>query len=178
MQNEIDVVRNLASRFAQSNIDYMLTGSMAMNYYAQPRMTRDIDVVVALKEEDADLITNLFGSDYYVAREVVLRAIAYKSVFNMIHQETVIKVDCIMRKDSDYRRLEFARRIHVTIQDFTAWIVSREDLIISKLDWARDSHSELQLRDVRNLLSTGYDKSYIEEWTRKLGLYSLWQECL
>ena len=46
--NEIDIVRDVSRRFEQAGIPYMLTGSMAMNYYAQPRMTRDIDVVIAL----------------------------------------------------------------------------------------------------------------------------------
>ncbi|MGI8565976.1 MAG: hypothetical protein ACR2LZ_05775 [Pyrinomonadaceae bacterium] len=151
MKNEIDVIRDLAKKFAEGGIDYMLTGSLAMNYYAQPRMTRDIDVVVRLEPQDADVIVRLFGSDYYVAREAVNGAIARASVFNLIHQESIIKVDCIVRKDSDYRRLEFTRRSAVTIQNFTTWIVSKEDLIISKLHWSRDSRSELQLRDVRSL---------------------------
>jgi hypothetical protein len=49
-------------------------------------------------------------------------------------------------------------------------------LILSKLFWAKASHSELQLRDVKNLLSTGCDRAYIERWTEELGLSSLWQE--
>jgi hypothetical protein len=56
--------------------------------------------------------------------------------------------------------------------------VSKEDLIISKLWWAKDSHSEVQLIDVKNLLATGYDARYIERWTRALGLNGLLQECL
>jgi hypothetical protein len=178
MKNEIDVLRDLACRFTQGGIDYMLTGSMAMNYYAQPRMTRDIDVVVALEPHDAERLTDLFAPNYYVVRETVAGAIARESVFNLIHQEAAIKVDCIVRKSSEYRQLEFARREAITLRDFTVWIVSKEDLIISKLDWARDSHSELQLRDVRNLLATGYDAHYVEEWTRKLGLTELWEERL
>jgi hypothetical protein len=178
MKNEIDVMRDLAHRFARGGIEYMLTGSLAMNYYAQPRMTRDIDIVVALDSTNAHTITSLFSVDYYVAHEAVIRAIASQSVFNLIHHETVIKVDCIVRKNSDYRRAEFERRKAITIQDFTFWITSKEDLIISKLDWAKDSRSELQLRDVRNLLATGYDFVYLEKWVRGLGLYDLWQECL
>ncbi|HYY56298.1 MAG TPA: nucleotidyl transferase AbiEii/AbiGii toxin family protein [Pyrinomonadaceae bacterium] len=178
MKNEIDVIRDLANKFAQGGIDYMLTGSMAMNYYAQPRMTRDIDLVVALDSKGVEIITELFSPDYYVAREAIINALARESVFNLIHQETVIKVDCIVRKSSDYRRLEFERRRAVKVQDFTVWVTSKEDLIISKLDWARDSRSALQLRDVRNLLATGYDDDYLEKWTRELGLYDLWQECL
>jgi hypothetical protein len=56
--------------------------------------------------------------------------------------------------------------------------VSKEDLIISKLWWAKDSHSELQLGDVKNLLATGCDAAYLERWTRELGLNNLLQQCL
>jgi hypothetical protein len=178
MKNEIDVIRDIASKFASVEIDYMLTGSLAMNYYAQPRMTRDIDIVVSLEAHDVDTITRLFDSDYYVAREAVREAIARQSIFNLIHQESVIKVDCIVKKSSNYRRLEFERRRAVRVQDFAIWIVSKEDLIISKLDWAQDSRSELQLRDVRNLLATGYDAVYLQKWTQELGLDGLLQECL
>ena len=178
MKNELDVIRDLSARFAQSNIDYMLTGSLAMNYYAQPRMTRDIDLVVALDEKGVDAFISLLGSDYYVSREAIMRALSHESVFNLIHHETVIKIDCIVRKGSDYRRLEFERRRAIKIQDFTIWIASKNDLIISKLEWALDSRSEVQLRDVRNLLATGYDSDYLEKWTRELRLYDLWQECL
>src|SRR5688572_17042625 len=154
----------------------MLTGSMAMNYYAQPRMTRDIDVVVALTSEDADTVMRLFTPDYYVSQEAVRTSIARESLFNLIHQESVIKVDCIVRKNTPYRRVEFERRHRIVIEDFSTWITSKEDLIISKLWWARDSHSELQLRDVKNLASTGCDAEYIERWTHELGLNSLWRE--
>lgn len=54
--------------------------------------------------------------------------------------------------------------------------MSKEDLIISKLWWAKDSHSELQLRDVKNLAATGCDMEYIRNWTHELGLNTLWEE--
>ncbi|HTD86521.1 MAG TPA: hypothetical protein VK850_08080, partial [Candidatus Binatia bacterium] len=66
----------------------------------------------------------------------------------------------------------------ISILDFTTFVVSKEDLIISKLVWAKDSHSEVQLGDVRNLLATGYDAAYLQHWTRELGLDNLLQECL
>ncbi len=49
-------------------------------------------------------------------------------------------------------------------------------IILSKLWWAKDSHSEQQLRDVKNLAGTGYDSDYIERWTSELGLDTLWRE--
>jgi len=156
----------------------MLTGSLAMNYYGLPRMTRDIDFVVEARAKDVDKIISGFEPDYYVDRNAVSRAIAHERSFNMIHNEAFIKVDCIIRKESDYRLLEFERRREVMIQGSKVWLVSKEDLIISKLHWARDSRSEMQLRDVKNLLASGYDVEYLERWTRKLELSTLLQECL
>ncbi len=174
MLNELDIVRDVSLRLDGAGIAYMLTGSMAMNYYAQPRMTRDIDLVVALAAPDADRIVRLFHPDYYVSEEAVRDSIAAKSIFNLIHEESVIKVDCVVRKDTLYRRAEFERRRRIEIDNFSTWIATKEDLIISKLDWAKDSHSELQMRDVQNLLATGYDQDYIQQWTKELGLTNLW----
>jgi hypothetical protein len=175
---EIDIVKDISRKFERAQIPYMLTGSMAMNYYAQPRMTRDIDVVIAISPSDVERVTALFRPDYYVSEDNIRESLAHESIFNLIHQESVIKVDCIVRKSSEYRRIEFERRQKISILDFTTFIVSKEDLIISKLFWAKDSHSEVQLGDVRNLLATGYDVAYLHHWTRKLGLDNLLEECL
>src|SRR5438876_2247048 len=177
MQNELDIVRDVSQRLDRAGLAYMLTGSMAMNYYAQPRMTRDIDVVIAIGPEDVGRVAALFRPDYYVSEENIRESLAHESIFNLIHQESVIKVDCIIRQSSDYRRVEFERRERISILDFTTFIVSKEDLIISKLFWAKNSHSEIQLADVQNLLATGYDAAYLQRWTRELGLDNLLQEC-
>jgi hypothetical protein len=176
MQNELDIVRDVSSRLDRAGIGYMLTGSMAMNYYAQPRMTRDIDVVVALGVGDTDKVVQLFESDYYVAREAVHGSIAYHSLFNLIHKESVIKVDCIVRKATPYRLMKFDRRQRIRIQNFETWIVSKEVLILSKLFWAKDSRSEVQLRDVKNLVITACDDAYIEQWAAELDVTGLWKD--
>lgn len=178
MASEIDIVRDVSRKLDQAGIAYMLTGSMAMNYYAQPRMTRDIDVVIALGPNDVERMASLFEADYYVSEESIRESVAHESVFNLIHHESVIKIDFIVRKQGEYRQVEFERRQKVSILDFTTYIVSKEDLIISKLWWAKDSRSEVQLGDVRNLLATGYETTYLERWTRALGLNNLLQECL
>lgn len=75
-----------------------------------------------------------------------------------------------MRKSSEYRQVEFARRQPVQIQGVKTWIVSREDLILSKLVWAKDSGSELQRRDVKTLLDDSMDRAYLTQWATRLGV--------
>lgn len=156
----------------------MLTGSLAVSYYTQPRMTRDIDIVARLRRPDAEKIIDLFQPDYYVPASAVRDAIRDGSMFNLIHAASVIKVDFIVRKDDAYRRTEFDRRIKVRLNGLETWLASKEDLIISKVVWGRDSRSELQKRDVQGLLASNYDQAYTSHWLEQLGLTEFAREWL
>jgi hypothetical protein len=152
----------------------MLTGSVAMNYYAVPRMTRDIDIVVALTPGDAQRLRAQFEADYYLPPpQELARVLETRGMFNLVHLASLVKVDVVVRKDEPYRAAEFARRRQIELPGFRVWIVSKEDLILSKLLWARDSQSELQRRDVQNLLATGVDEAYLGAWAKQLGVVEL-----
>ena len=176
LPNELDVLRDVSGRLDGAGISYMLTGSMAMNFYAVPRMTRDIDFVVAVRAGDAALLVELFEPDYYVSREAIDEAIRHESSFSLIHHASVVKVDCIPRRGGAYHAAEFERRRLVRLGDFSAWIATREDLVLAKLLWARDSRSDVQLRDVRNLASGELDEAYVSAWVERLGVRALWEE--
>jgi hypothetical protein len=167
----------VAERLDAAGLRYMLTGSMAASYYAVPRMTRDIDLVVELSPSDVERVCALFEPDFYVDRDAVREAVAERGTFNVIHTGLVVKVDVMVRKDTEYRREEFRRRRRVTIGDLAVDVVAPEDLIISKLDWARETRSAVQLADVRNLLaSADLDHAYLRRWVARLGLEALYRE--
>jgi hypothetical protein len=150
---------------------------MAMNCYALPCLPRNLDFVVALHPADAEVLARLFSPDFEISREAADSAIARQSFFNLIHRKSRIKVNCIICQKINYRLTEFNRRQRIKFENFKTWIVSKEDLIISKLYWARKSRSPRHLRDVKNLAATGCDTIYIERWTRALGIFELWEEC-
>ena len=55
----------------------------------------------------------------------------------------------------------------------TIYVVSPEDLIISKLIWIQDLQSPVQMEDIKNLaLSDRLDWSYINQWVGRLNLNS------
>jgi hypothetical protein len=174
---ELEVLTTVTGRLEAAGIAYMVTGSFAANYYAVPRMTRDIDLVVELSAGDADRFCTLFEGDFYLDRAAVRAAITDRGAFNLTH---VVKVDCIVRKDSEYRRTEFARQRRGPIEGHEVALVAPEDLIISKLDWMRETRSEVQLGDVRNLLRSvpDLDEPYLAHWTERLGLDALYREAL
>ncbi len=94
---------------------------------------------------------------------------------NLIHNKSSIKVDCIIRKNDTYRKIEFERRKKIQLADTNIFIVSKEDLIISKLFWIKESNSELQKSDVKNLLISGFNKKYLLNWVEELNLYKIFE---
>ena len=178
MNEEFEVLKTVSGRLEQAGIPYMLTGSVASNFYTIPRMTRDIDIVIEAKREDANRLLALFQKDFYIDRETILEAIEIQGMFNIIHNQHVVKVDFIIRKQSAYRELEFTRRRKISLSDFQISIVSLEDLILSKLAWAKDSLSEMQLGDVRKLLSDAapLDSHYLQQWVKTLELQTVYEK--
>lgn len=178
VSDELDVLKSVTAQLEGAGISYMVTGSMAANFYAVPRMTRDIDLVIELSEQDVDRVTHLFQQEYYIDRDRVQRAVRDHAMFNMIHNVLVVKVDCVVRKETEYRRAEFARRRAVSVAGQRVFIVSPEDLILSKLDWAKESRSQMQLDDIRNLLRSvqDLDTAYLNRWADRLGVTALYEE--
>lgn len=179
MLDQLSVLKLVSSRLDAAGIGYMVTGSIAAGHYGQPRMTRDIDVVVDLRERNMARFCEVLGSDFMANADGIQSAIARQSMFNVIHEDAVIKVDFVVRKDDAYRIEEFGRRRQVRVDDHQLWMVAPEDLVLSKLLWAKDTGSELQLRDVRSIIrlqQEALDWPYLERWARALGVANLLRE--
>jgi len=172
------VLQDCIGRFERLGIAYMLTGSMAMVNYAIMRLTADIDIVIEAAASDAEKIIAEFEPDYYVPHGRVRDAISRRFMFNLLHQEKLVKVDCVIRKETEFQREAFSNRKKIRFSDFDVWIIGREDLILSKLNWAKDTRSEMQMRDAANILRNGYDEDYIKHWAAKLGIENLLAETL
>ena len=177
MNSEFDALRDVVARLESAGIAYMLTGSVAMSIYAEPRMTRDIDIVVELSTNDERRVSELFAPDYYVSEEAVRSAISERRMFNLFSLSHLVKVDLIVLRDDEFQRHEFARRERRELGGTAAWVIGKEDLILSKLVWAAPSESAFQLRDVEKLLASGADEAYLDHWGARLGVDALLRRC-
>jgi hypothetical protein len=176
MQNELDALRDATSRLDQAGVEYMLTGSVAMAFYAEPRFTNDIDLVIALGSAQAERFITAFREGYYLPEEAIPDEIRKRGMFNLIHEATRFKLDCIILKDDELEHLKFSRRIAFPLQGISVKVISREDLILSKLSWARESKSPMQQRDIHRLAEGPLDLPYLETWIAKLNLQPLWNQ--
>lgn len=178
MSEELEILKIVVERLEQARVPYFISGSMAANYYSVPRMTRDIDIILELKPAHLKLFIESFRSDFYVEEESIKEEVDRRGMFNLIHKEYAFKVDFIIRKETEFQDSCFQRRREVRLGDYEAWMISLEDLVIAKLLWAKDSLSELQSRDVKNLLRTAgnLDAVYLKRWIERLSLKDVYEK--
>lgn len=177
-EDQESTLKDAIGRLEKLGLSYMLTGSTAMVHYALMRMTNDIDIVIDVEPRDASRIISAFQSDYYVPEERAYDSIVRRSMFNVINQKTFVKVDLVIRKNERFHRHVFDRRIRISFSGIDLWIIQKEDLILSKMNWARDSRSELQMRDVAGMMITGYDNVYVNDWAKRIGITDILDECI
>jgi hypothetical protein len=167
----LEFLKQIILFLQKNNIDYMLSGSVALSAYTLPRATRDFDFIIRIKIEDVKFFLDNFKEGYYCDKEAIEDAIKNQSMFNIIDYASGFKADFIILKNENFRQIEFERRKEIELFNMKMFIVSAEDLIISKLAWIQNFQSNLQIEDIKNLLQVeNIELDYIQYWCKELKL--------
>ena len=178
-----DLLEIFIAPLETGNIDYMVTGSVAATFYGEPRLTHDIDLVIALQPDVIEQFLSLFPlEDFYCPPyEVVRLEIGRKSFahFNLIHHDSGYKADVYPLSGDDLHRWGFKNRRRVSIRnDFEIWMAPPEYVIIRKLQYFKEGGSEKHLSDISKMLGQGefvIDQSLINVWVDQKRLTEEWE---
>ena len=167
----LDLLKYICGKLDENEIPYMISGSLAYNFYSIPRMTRDIDLIIQIDNNKGIDFIDAFNKRFYLNKNTIFKEIEKKGFFNIIDEHTGYKVDFIVRKDDEFRINEFSRRRKISVFGFDCYVVTIEDLLISKIIWIQEYQSEKQMEDILNLLkNTSIDWKYLKYWIEKLKL--------
>lgn len=178
----IDAIRPVIKAFEKLGIHYYIGGSIASSAWGLARATMDVDMVSELKEEHAHPLAEMLKPEYYIDEEMIKDAIKRKSSFNIIHLETMFKVDIFLKKDNLYDEEAFNRKrkenLDVEKGGAEFFISSSEDIILNKLDWYRKGSeiAERQWNDILGVIKVQgnlLDKEYLYRWAGELGVKDL-----
>jgi hypothetical protein len=177
----------LIDAFEKIGVSYSIGGSVASSAYGIPRATLDVDIVSDLKIHQVPLLVTLLESSYYRDEEMMIRAIRDSTSFNLIHLETLMKIDVFIVKDEDYPKESFRRRRKEELEEIEGaaryYLLSPEDIILSKLEWYRLGNyvSQQQWNDIMGVLKVQHrmlDMEYLRKWASELGLSSLLEQAI
>jgi hypothetical protein len=178
---EEDALARVIGLLNAHGIPFMLTGSVAASFHGRPRATHDADLVIdPTPTQLTAFVESLAAARFYVDPDSAREALTRRGQFNAIETQQASKIDLIIRRERPFSREEFARRMTVDLAFAKAVpIVTPEDAILSKLEWARLSgESERQLADAAGVLAVhpGLDRQYVERWALDLGISDLWRQ--
>ena len=175
------IIHLVAEQLQRLDIRYYVGGSLASSYYGIPRATQDIDIIAAVKTAQVTPLVRAFEQGFYVDEGMIRESIRNQSSFNMIHLETMFKVDVFVWKNEPFSVEEMARRKAWRIPDQSdrqLYFASAEDTILQKLNWYRlgGETSERQWHDIIGVIkvqSENLDRQYLNKWAKSLGLSDL-----
>jgi len=172
MHADGDTLTDFALRKDAAAIPYMLTGSVAGQFHGLDRSTMGTDVVIDLDAGRAGALLESLRDGWYVDAGMVVEGLERRSMFNVLPVAGG-KFDLIPLRREPYELAKFERRQAMDWHGTRIWVITPEDLVLSKLLWAKDSHSDVQFRDVRVIMAKGsFDErsAYFQQWLGRLGL--------
>lgn len=167
--------------FEKVGIAYYIGGSVASSAYGIARATMDVDLVADIKIPQVNRLVQALETDYYIDAETIREAIHRSTSFNLIHLDTMLKIDVFIVEDQPYDSEALARRCADTLEEEsprTFYLSSAEDIILSKLRWYQKGGgvSEQQWKDVLGVLKVQADKldlEYLKNWASRLNVSDL-----
>lgn len=187
MQNEpVEVTLKVTGVFEKLGVPYLIGGSLASTLYGMVRTTQDSDIVAEMQLEHLQPFVSALQDEFYVDDEMIAESIQRNSSFNIIHRETMFKVDVFIPRPRPFLQSQLARAQRQAFAfetEVSAKFASPEDTILSKLEWYRmgGEVSDRQWRDILGVMKTRaneLDLAYLRKWAGELNVSDLLERAL
>jgi hypothetical protein len=178
---QADLLKRAIAFLEAEKIPYLLAGSLASGVYGEPRLTHDIDIVVELAPAQIDSVCAAFPPpEFYLSRDAAADAVRTGRQFNVLHPASGNEIDFMISRGDPWARSQLSRRRReLLIPGCEGFTAAPEDVIIAKLLYYREGHSEKHIRDIVGMLDVSgdrIDREYLAHWVAQLGLSSEWQQ--
>lgn len=187
MQNEpIEVTLRVTAVLEQLGIPYLIGGSLASTLHGMIRTTQDSDIITEMRPEHIQHFVSSLQNEFFIDEEMIADAIQRNSSFNILHRDTMFKVDVFIPSPRPFQQSQLARAQRQAFEldrEMSAKFASAEDTILSKLEWYRlgGETSERQWRDIMGILRTRegeLDFEYMRNWAKDLNIADLLERAL
>ena len=183
---QTEVTLLVVKAFDSLRIPYFLGGSMASSVHGIYRATADADFVAAVRPHHAEPLARLLQPAFYADVEAIRTAASSSRSFNVIHLDSILKVDVFVARADPFHLMQMRRRVlQATGPDgqTSIYVASPEDTVLAKLQWYREGRgvADRQWNDVLGVLKVqgaALDRAYLSEWALELALADLLHRAL
>jgi hypothetical protein len=180
----VQITQRIVQEFEDLKIRYYVGGSLASSLHGIPRATQDVDIIADIAFHHIPKLVSALEAEFYIEGDMIKGAIQRRKSFNLIHYETMFKVDIFIPKLDIAAQEEMERRQQYQVSDSPQqllYLASAEDIILNKLKWFQmgGGVSERQWNDVLGVMQiqhTKLDRSYLERSAQQRGIADLLQK--
>ena len=179
LADPVDALTDVAVRLERAGIAYMLTGSVAGYFYGLNRSTADTDIVIDFAVKDVAPLVDAFRDAYFIDELMAEDGAKTGYMFNVMPRGGG-KIDFIPLRKEPFEQTKFERRVAHDWHGHALWVATAPDLVLSKLEWSRSSHSHLQFSDIRTIIASGFvdeHDDYFQRWLSTLDLHATLDAC-
>lgn len=165
MNDALQITTLVLAALGRSEVPHMVVGSFARNFHAFARSTQDADIVLALDQNGLGKLLAELGSDFSLDPQTTFEKNTGTFRHTLTHKETEFKTELFLLSKDPFDQERFRRRLAFHFNGHPSFVLTAEDVIISKLRWARPK----DLEDIRDVLAVkepdALDWSYLRHWT-------------
>jgi hypothetical protein len=153
-------------------IPYVLVGSFASNVYGIPRSTKDADFVVQTAPGQFSQLMAALGPNFVRDPQIQFETVTGTKKILVTEVESGFEIEFFELSNDSHDQARFARRRRIGVVGRRAWILTPEDVLVTKLNWLNRMNRAKDLMDVQNVISVqgdALDWPYIERWCDEHG---------
>lgn len=181
LSDPIAVTLSVTTALDDLAVPYAIGGSLASALHGVVRATMDADIIAAMQPHHVAPFLTALGDAFYADEDVIRQAVDRRESFNLIHLESMFKIDIFVARPRPLDRAQLDRRQrHILIEapEQAAYVTSAEDTILAKLAWYRlsDETSERQWRDILGILQVQQqqlDMAYLHQLAAEIEVADL-----
>ena len=181
----MEALTPLVEALEQLGIVYYIGGSVSSSLHGMARRTQDVDVIADVGSNQIRSLVQALQSEYYVDEQAWKDAVRRGLPYNVIHLNTMLKVDLIPLKRRAFTREE-ARRAQTHVLEAgtrAVRVASAEDAILTKLEWFEmgGRSSARQWNDILGIMKqqgAALDVPYLAQWADALRVRDLLERAL
>ncbi len=138
--------KELLNLFKKYSVAYMVVGGYAVMLYTEPRLTKDLDLLISVKKKNATAVYNALKEFGAPLSDISVEDFTQEGYFYQMGRPP-LRVDILMSIPGVEFNDAWNRHNKLTIDDIEINFISKKDLIISK----KASGRAQDLIDVENL---------------------------
>jgi hypothetical protein len=177
-----DIFIRAVGALERLGVDYVTVGSFAANMYMDPRSTKDVDFVLSLDGFDVQSLVTAIGPDEFTLDpQMSVESVTLTSRYRLAHTRSAFEIEVFGLSDDPFDRARFARRVAKSRGDLRVWMLTAEDVIVTKLRWITRAKRSKDMDDVESVLRAQVgrlDLEYIRGWTHQHGSHDLFEKLI